>query len=78
MTKLLFYRRLLKHKLASDWSFIHVISPTWFSSSPRKDSFFKFCLLEIIVRPYIFLIIKSEVYNLLASKLEPEVSDNFP
>ena len=35
-----------------------------------KDSFLKFCLLEIIVRPYISLMTKLEVYNLLAPKLE--------
>ena len=32
--------------------------------------FSRFCLLEIIVRPFISLMVKFEVYNLLASELE--------
>ena len=30
----------------------------------KKDLFSKFCLLKIIVRPFISLMMKSEVYNL--------------
>ena len=32
--------------------------------------FSRFCLSEIIVRPFLSLVTKSEVYNVLASKLE--------
>ena len=36
----------------------------------KKALFLRFCLSEIIVRPFISLMAKFEVYNLLASKLE--------
>ena len=36
----------------------------------EKALFSRFCLSEILVRPFIFLMAKFEVYNVLASKLK--------